>query len=187
MEQVKTDPRILRTRKLIIDSFERLSKIKSFDTISVTDITNEAMINRATFYNHFLDKYDLLEQLVSEQLNSNLNCGAQPLELSLDEVIKKLFLSLTHFEKFLNLKNESQEEVELTHSKVRSGLINIFSEELEKRSSSKDKKTDQKLTIHLANNVINMSNEWIWSNKEETAEEYIDSLLPIIQYGVKSL
>lgn len=187
MEKVKTDPRILRTRKLIVGSFERLSKIKSFSDISVTDITKEAMINRATFYNHFLDKYDLLEQLISEQLNSNLNCSAQNTDISLDEVIKKLFLSLTSFEKFLTLENESQAEIALTHTKIRSGLINIFTEELENHSLSKDKKMIEKLAVYLTNNVINISDEWNRSNREETAEEYIDSLLPIIQYGVKGL
>lgn len=187
MEQVKIDPRILRTRKLIIDSFERLSKIKSFDDISVTDITKEAMINRATFYNHFIDKYDLLEQLISEQLNSNLNCSAQHTETSLDDVIKKLYLSLTSFDKFLNLKNESQEEIELTHSKIRSGLISIFTEEVEKHSSSKNKEMMQKLAVYLTNNVISLSEEWSRSDKEETAEEYIEPLLPIIQYGIKGL
>ncbi|KKB33087.1 transcriptional regulator, TetR family [Bacillus thermotolerans] len=55
----KTDPRILRTRKLIMDSFIDLSEKKEFKDITVKDITTEAMINRATFYYHVQDKYDL--------------------------------------------------------------------------------------------------------------------------------
>lgn len=41
---------------------------KSFHSITVTDITKVADINRATFYSHFKDKYDLLEQVVDEIL-----------------------------------------------------------------------------------------------------------------------
>src|SRR5690606_28551082 len=71
--EVKTDPRILRTRKLIMDSFIELSERKEFKDITVKDITTEAMINRATFYYHFEDIYDLLEKALFEVLSVNLN------------------------------------------------------------------------------------------------------------------
>jgi AcrR family transcriptional regulator len=38
---------------------------KSFDEISVQDITETATVNRATFYDHYADKYALLEALVA--------------------------------------------------------------------------------------------------------------------------
>lgn len=63
MTQPKTDPRVVRTRKLIMDSFMELSGKKEFKDITIKDITAEAMINRATFYYHFEDIYDLLEKV----------------------------------------------------------------------------------------------------------------------------
>ena len=65
MTQTKTDPRVLRTRKLIMDAFIELSGKKEFKDITVKDITTEAMINRANFYYHFEDIYDLLEKVLS--------------------------------------------------------------------------------------------------------------------------
>lgn len=53
MSEAKTDLRVLRTRKLIMDSFINLSGQKEFRDITVKDITEEAMINRATFYLSF--------------------------------------------------------------------------------------------------------------------------------------
>jgi AcrR family transcriptional regulator len=38
---------------------------KSFDEISVQDITEAATVNRATFYDHYTDKYALLDALVA--------------------------------------------------------------------------------------------------------------------------
>jgi len=73
MTPTKTDPRVLRTRKLIMDSFIELSGKKEFKDITIKDITSEAMINRATFYYHFEDIYDLLEKVLSEVLLVNLN------------------------------------------------------------------------------------------------------------------
>ncbi|MDQ0970186.1 AcrR family transcriptional regulator [Neobacillus niacini] len=73
MTQSKTDPRVLRTRRLIMDSFIELSAKKEFKDITIKDITTEAMINRATFYYHFEDIFDLLEKALSEVLLVNLN------------------------------------------------------------------------------------------------------------------
>lgn len=58
-----TDRRILRTRQAIHQAFVSLVKEKGFDALSVKDITSRANINRGTFYLHYKDKYDLLEQI----------------------------------------------------------------------------------------------------------------------------
>jgi len=61
LQEEKLDPRQKRTRRLIFDSFLELMKEKQFDAITVQDITERATINRATFYDHFNDKYALME------------------------------------------------------------------------------------------------------------------------------
>ncbi|ALP35856.1 hypothetical protein ASL14_06395 [Paenibacillus sp. IHB B 3084] len=48
---------------------------KTFTKITVTDIINEAKINRSTFYKYYKDKYDLRELLVKstlEELSNNI-------------------------------------------------------------------------------------------------------------------
>ena len=45
-----TDIRYLRTEKLIFDAFAKLLSEKPYEKITVQDIADEAMINRATFY-----------------------------------------------------------------------------------------------------------------------------------------
>jgi AcrR family transcriptional regulator len=59
------DPRIRRTRKLLQGALGTLMQTKSFDEISVQDITEAATVNRATFYDHYTDKYALLDALVA--------------------------------------------------------------------------------------------------------------------------
>lgn len=61
-----TDPRTIRTRQLIIDAFNELLVTKGFEQMTVKDITERATINRATFYAHFVDKYALLEEVLTE-------------------------------------------------------------------------------------------------------------------------
>jgi AcrR family transcriptional regulator len=59
------DPRIRRTRQLLQGALLQLLRSKSFDDISVQDITDAATVNRATFYDHYADKFALLEALIA--------------------------------------------------------------------------------------------------------------------------
>jgi AcrR family transcriptional regulator len=58
---------------------------KSFDEISVQDITEAATVNRATFYDHYTDKFALMEAMIAggfhellhqRQLRYELGCPA---------------------------------------------------------------------------------------------------------------
>lgn len=59
----KTDLRVKRTNKMIVEAFIRLVEEKGFEQVTVQDIAEEAMINRATFYAHYKDKQDLYERI----------------------------------------------------------------------------------------------------------------------------
>jgi len=63
----RIDPRIRRTRHLLQQALEKLLETKDFESISVQDITEEATLNRATFYDHYPDKFALLECMVARQ------------------------------------------------------------------------------------------------------------------------
>jgi AcrR family transcriptional regulator len=60
-----------KTKKLIQNAFLQILQDKSFDSITVGDIAKVAKINRGTFYLHFLDKFDLLDQ-IEQQLFEDL-------------------------------------------------------------------------------------------------------------------
>ena len=62
------DLRIVKTRLAIKKAFFELMAEKSFDKITVSDITDKALINRGTFYAHYKDKFDLLEQIEDETI-----------------------------------------------------------------------------------------------------------------------
>jgi AcrR family transcriptional regulator len=59
------DPRIRRTRQLLQGALRTLMQSRSFEDISVQDITDEATVNRATFYDHYADKFALLDALAA--------------------------------------------------------------------------------------------------------------------------
>lgn len=66
MDDYKEDLRITRTRKLLSNALFELLETMPFEKISVIDICNKAMVHRATFYNHFENKEELLEYAIDE-------------------------------------------------------------------------------------------------------------------------
>lgn len=68
----KLDPRVIRTRGLILKSFEDLLAEKNFESVSVQDVTDKAQVNRATFYAHFPDKYALLDYSIQKMFMTEI-------------------------------------------------------------------------------------------------------------------
>jgi AcrR family transcriptional regulator len=58
-----TDPRILRSRRMLMDALATLLIKKEFEDISIQEIADEATLNRATFYLHYPDKNALLQAM----------------------------------------------------------------------------------------------------------------------------
>jgi len=72
-ENKAIDRRIVRTKLAIRDALVTLIKEKGFEALTVRDIARRANINRGTFYLHYKDKFDLLEQTETEILEEILH------------------------------------------------------------------------------------------------------------------
>ena len=60
------DLRVRRTRKMLRDAFITLVLEEGFEAITVNMLAERAMINRATFYRHYADKYELAERVYAD-------------------------------------------------------------------------------------------------------------------------
>src|SRR5690242_6723464 len=69
-EAATTDPRILRSRRMLMDSLAKLLTQKGFEDISIQEIADEATLNRATFYLHYPDKNALLQAMTEVRFRS---------------------------------------------------------------------------------------------------------------------
>lgn len=93
-----SDPRVKRTRQLLLQAFHELMEEKGFSAMSIQDITARATVNRGTFYAHFPDKYALLDvfmrdelhQAVESKLPSSARLGRTTLRLLIQTVAKHL-------------------------------------------------------------------------------------------------
>ena len=67
------DLRERRTKENITKAFIDLRKQKPLEKITVTELSKLAMINKATFYLHYKDIYDLSDHLENELIQSILS------------------------------------------------------------------------------------------------------------------
>ncbi|WP_419887132.1 TetR/AcrR family transcriptional regulator [Neobacillus niacini] len=184
MTQSKTDPRVLRTRRLIMDSFIELSAKKEFKDITIKDITTEAMINRATFYYHFEDIYDLLEKALSEVLLVNLNGDAYKYDKLNDEAFVSIFTAITNFQK--SLSNRCHRGYEDTIARIiREQLEVIFYKMLVKQTTIVDKDSPKIQSIILSWGLYGASVEWKRTGMTIPPEKFIKSAIPYLLSGIE--
>ena len=67
-----TQKRKTTTKTDLKGALTRLLREKDFEAISVSDIAREAGVNRGTFYLHYVDKFDMMDQLIDEILQNIL-------------------------------------------------------------------------------------------------------------------
>ncbi len=68
MDEKKTDRRTMKTKKAIREGLADLLTEKELRTITVQELADKADIHRVTFYKHYLDIYDVYEQMEKDIL-----------------------------------------------------------------------------------------------------------------------
>jgi AcrR family transcriptional regulator len=182
--QPKTDPRVLRTRKLIMDAFIELSEKKEFKEITIKDITTEAMINRATFYYHFEDIYDLLEKVLSEVLLvHHLNYDIYENNKLDEEAFVRIFTAITNFQ--MSLSNRCHRGYEDTIARIiREQIEIILYKMLLKQNKSEEDEALKITAVLLSWGIYGASVEWKRNSSKITPEEFIKLVIPSITSGI---
>jgi AcrR family transcriptional regulator len=88
---------VLRTRTLIVQAFEGAMDEKGFAAVSVQDIVERAGINRATFYDHFDDKFALLNYMIRVAFSHELDRGGLRERRPDGEALRDLILTICGF------------------------------------------------------------------------------------------
>lgn len=91
------------TKELLINSFLHLIDKKDFEKITIADITSGASVNRATFYAHFEDKYELLDYVVNESAINMIEKYTDGIS-NWKEIVRSLVLAVCEFHSQPNIQ-----------------------------------------------------------------------------------
>lgn len=62
---------------LLAESFKELTLKQPIEKITIKEITDKAGVIRPTFYNHFQDKYELLEWIIMTQIIEPITASSE--------------------------------------------------------------------------------------------------------------
>jgi AcrR family transcriptional regulator len=91
------DPRILRTRQLLQSALSNLLQTREFESISVQDIADAATVNRVTFYDHYTDKFALLECTVGSRFHELLEERGIKFDSGCSAALRAMILGVCDF------------------------------------------------------------------------------------------
>lgn len=185
MAETKIDPRVIRTRKLIMDAFIHVLKKKEFKDITINDITAEATVNRATFYYHFIDKYDLLDKILKEEFMTNVFSEIIEYKELNPTTIINIFLSIVNFQSSLSKQCRSGFETFKTaiEAIIQKELENVFYQMLLKQHSTVSDESIRIAAVMLSWGIFGASVDW-QNNNSLSPEEYIKLAIPYVMNGV---
>lgn len=187
----KVDPRVRRTRKLLIDAFVSLQAEKVFDDITIQDIATRATVNRATFYAHFQDKYDLLDDIIREGFRETLRrrIGVQP-DTTQAQLRQLLLAVIDHLTSIQNRCQRSFQTFEsLVEAQIKKQLREHVQSWLAAQPTLRAVPTQRR---ELAATLISWSIygaafEWLHQAEQQLAETFAEEALPMIAAPISVL
>jgi AcrR family transcriptional regulator len=175
------DPRILRTRKLLQQALVKLMKVKEFDAVSVQDIAEAATINRATFYDHYTDKFALLECTVGSRFNELLAERGVNFNGSCSSALKAIVLGVCDFvasAQLLCSDRPGQMEPHM-ESAIIAVVRRMLLEGLEKHPSIQSI-SPQMIATTASWAIYGAAKEWVQTPNRPPSSEIVDTVVTLI-------
>ena len=187
-EAEKLDPRVKRTRELLVRAFNELLEEKGHSGLTVQEIAERATINRATFYAHFRDQYELFDYVISEAFREELRrrLPVSP-ELS-EENLRVLILAVCDYLAGLNTACSWSDRRfrPLIEARVQGELYELLLGWLEDLSQKTDGKptTPEVVASVVSWAIFGAGLQWSRNEAPRSAEESADQILSVIVGGL---
>ena len=178
----KLDPRVKRTRGLILRSFENLLAEKNFESISVQDLTAKAQINRATFYAHFQDKYALLDYSINHMFKQEIEKRTLNVCSYSTDNLRNLILAVCEFLGHLHTEcAQPHDQFEsLVETTIKKQIFDLLSYWL------RNSKLSTEIPATVATWAIyGLASNYSHNKKRPALEKFVDEALPLVAVNLE--
>jgi len=167
----KLDRRKKYTRMILKESLMRILQDKQIYSITVKEICELADINRSTFYAHYADQFDLLEQ-VEEELIDDLNMFLSEYNFSKEEEALKMTEKLIEY--FATKQKECQILLSKnSHSSFEHKVRHIAKQYIMQNQEKLgiDQNTFQYISAFIISGSIEIMKVWLDNNMDKSPKE----------------
>ena len=163
----KKDLRVVKTQRALVETFFDMLCEKKFEEITVQAICDRSLVRMATFYNHFIDKYDLFTFMLRHVYSSFPSSSKQGSSISTKSFYIEL---LTDIISFLSANEKLVESI--LKSNLLPIMINIIYEEISQELTSR---FEEEFKINNQEDV----------SVEITVNFYISAILGVLLWWLK--
>lgn len=178
MSQKIESLRVRRTKKLLRDALIELIEEHGFESLTVGEITDRAMVSRAAFYRNYQDKYALVEQIFFEAMNE-LNKAVTSAEYHTPENFAHFFDHILEYERMYRalLGRKGSPWFVL---KMRSALIEVIKSWQPAGMNLIYPPGDEMVPDIVAAMLIETVIWWLENGKPYTSQEMTDRCLKLV-------
>jgi AcrR family transcriptional regulator len=189
---MKQDRRMRRTRTALQNAYLQLMKNYKEHEITVSMITDEADINRATFYTHFSNKEDFLEEMLFELLAGLENAILRAFDHQNKIKIAKLTPTTKELFQYIEDNKQAFFALSMSHrdfeKRVETLFHQIFTKKIYLETKSPLDEIDYDIFIHYQTKAtLSLLNYWIKSNFSYSKEFMMDKLTLLSNTQITSL
>ncbi len=180
MTDVDVDPRIRRTRQLLQEALSKLLADKDFDSISVQDIAATATVNRVTFYDHYPDKFALLECMVATRFQELLARRAVKFDGTCASALTGMVLALCDY--LANWPGMDSDRSRLREPHMESAIIAVLRHMILdglKENAAQESPPEMRATA-LSWAIYGAAQEWVRTPKRPPSEEIVGTVVKLV-------
>jgi AcrR family transcriptional regulator len=182
-EPCKIDPRIRRTRQMLFQAFQELLAEKTFDQISVQDLAERSTLNRATFYDHFTDKFALLEAMIDTRFTTFIDARMAGNVGTCEASLRQLILAACDFlaEVSSGCQKHQRQFEPIVESRVKAILCESLMEGLRSHNAKSPELKATVVSWAITGAALHWSRE-----KKISADELAGAVLPTVHMALQA-
>ena len=180
---MKLDPRIRRTRQMLFKAFQDLLTEKTFQLITVQDIAERSTLNRATFYDHFTDKFALLEAMMGERFEALIAARIAGNEGTCEASLRQLILAACDF--LAEVSSGCQKHQRQFEPMVESQVKAVMRESLLAGLRSHRAQNPELKATMVSWAITGAALQWS-REKKTSADELADAVLPTVHTALRA-
>lgn len=170
--------RMTRTKESIFEALLELMKEKDFEKITIQNLTERAQINRATFYAHFQDKYELLDEIIGNSVEELIQKHTNGVCAFTKENMLQLVYAAFEFHQRVKVKCRRNYDriIPLLCSQLINALKQYLNRCLEK-TNSEERSFFVQIYASMINDAVNLHTAEQTSLSEQKIAEHIVHLM----------
>jgi len=184
----KMDVRVRKTYQMLGEALSELLKEKSFEDLTVLEICEKAGIHRATFYKHFVDKYDFLNKYLTVSIDE-MSFGKLESSVSPDAYRRNVNRIISNVMAYVSANSDLLHTLHSEHYSsvffdILSGAVCAFMQERMSANPRIRKALGNQLPMiahYYAGAAVNLIKWWSKGDDTCSAQEFLEFVQPRIR------